>query len=241
MGILIDRNTNARLQLPVFTETVVDAKQLGLRFESNMSMDQHRRFNQLLNHLVAYSANQAPSERVTYKHQKEVDYFYDERMPDTGSVVHLRVTRDAQTLQIKPGGVVTKKRVADINVYAPNRPFDYRISINTETPMPPPPEDSRPTFIREKDRLSYAHQNFNVDLTQVILPNNVRFVANSQPQEPVHELEVEIRDSVELMQHAFVARGQEQKEVQEWTPFEDTILILLNNVRLLIRYVSNRT
>lgn len=235
--MLIDRNTNERLRLPVYTETVVDAKQLGLRFESNMTMEQHRCFNQLLNHVVAFTASMPPEERVTYRHQREVDYFYDERIPGSGNVVHLRVTRDAVTEQIKPGGVVAKKRIADINVYAPNRPFDYRISINTETPMPPPREGNEPTFVREKDRLSYTHQNINVDLTQVLLPNRVRAPDLSQPREPVHELEVEIRNTVDLMQHAHYYRGQNNSATQDWTPFEDMIMILLNNVRLLIRYV----
>lgn len=167
----MDRNTHARLQLPVLTETVVDAKQLGLRFESAMPMEQHRHYNQLLNNLVTYAANAPAGEQVRYQHQKEIDYFYDERTPE--GPVHLRVTRDAQTLQPKPGGVITKKRVADINVYSPRRAFDYRISINTETPMDMPPETSEPSFVREKDRLSYSNQDFVVDLTQVILPKKV--------------------------------------------------------------------
>lgn len=53
----------------------------------------------------------------------------------------------------------------------------------------------------------------------------------------MHELEVEIRNSADLMQHAYLSRSQTQSGSQEWTPFEDTILVLLNNVRLLIRYV----
>ncbi|KAI3623237.1 mRNA-capping enzyme subunit beta [Malassezia furfur] len=227
IGVLIDRGTQSRLRLPVFTETIVDAKQLNLRFESNMSMAQHRHFNQLLNQAVAFSAQAAPPDRITYRHQKEIDSFYDERDPDTGHMVHMRVTRDAVTHEVKPGGIVAKKRIADINVFAPNRPFDYRISINTETPVPAPQDGTEPSFVREKDRLSYTHQNMNIDLTQVILPN--------KPKEPVHELEVEIRNSADLMQHAYLSRSQTQSGTQEWTPFEDTILVLLNNVRLLIR------
>lgn len=184
IGVLIDRGTQSRLRLPVFTETIVDAKQLNLRFESNMSMAQHRHFNQLLNQAVAFSAQAAPPDRITYRHQKEIDSFYDERDPDTGHMVHMRVTRDAVTHEVKPGGIVAKKRIADINVFAPNRPFDYRISINTETPVPAPQEGSEPSFMREKDRLSYTHQNMNIDLTQVILPNKVRTTRPLGPADP---------------------------------------------------------
>lgn len=47
LGVLIDKSTNTRMHLPVFTETskfsirltaVIDARVLGVRFESNMSM-----------------------------------------------------------------------------------------------------------------------------------------------------------------------------------------------------------
>ncbi|WFD30446.1 mRNA-capping enzyme subunit beta [Malassezia sp. CBS 17886] len=225
VGRIVDRNTNARIQLPVLTETIVDMR--GIRFESNMSMRQHHHFNKLLNELVACSATQGAHGAVRYSHQREKDYFYDETLADTGETVHLRVTRDAKTKQIKPGGVVRKQRIADLNVYCPRRAFDYRISINTETPMEPPPEHSEPSYVREKDRLSYSHQNTNVDLTQVTLPE--------KPQEPAHELEVEIRDAAQLMHHAQYTRGAEAPTTQDWTPFEDQVLVLLNNVRLLIR------
>lgn len=168
-------------------------------------------------------------QRVSYKHVRETDSFYDEVLP-TGENVHLRVTRDSQTQQIKPGGVVSKKRIDDLNIYCPMRMYDYRISISTETPMPRPPESSAPTFVREKDRLSYALQNFQVDLTQVTLPH--------RDQEPVHELEVEIRQADELLRWAQYTRASGESQ-EEWTQFEDHILVLLNNVRLLIRNADN--
>lgn len=58
-----------------------------------------------------------------------------------------------------------------------------------------------------------------------------------QPQEPIHELEIEIRDAAQLMQAGAQARSNGSIE-QEWTPFDDQILIFLNNIRMLIRYVA---
>lgn len=165
------------------------------------------------------------AERVLYKHVRETDSFYDEVLP-TGERVHLRVTRDSRTQQIKPGGVVAKKRIDDLNVYCPMRMYDFRLSISTETPMPQPPENSIPTFVREKDRLSYSLQGFQVDLTQVILPH--------REQEPIHELEVEIKEADELVRWAQYTRNSSETR-EEWTQFEDHVLVLLNNVRLLIR------
>jgi hypothetical protein len=61
-----------------------------------------------------------------------------------------------------------------------------------------------------------------------------------QPQEPIHELEIEIRDVAQLMQAASQARAKTNSNgstasAQEWTPFDDQVLIFLNNIRMLIR------
>lgn len=45
---------------------------------------------------------------------------------------------------------------------------------------------------------------------------------------------MELRNTAELMQHAYYSRSSDERS-QEWTPFEDTMMVLLNNVRLLIR------
>lgn len=169
-----------RLELPVATETSTSLflltviNPLDVRFESKMTMEQHQAYNKLLNDVVGYSANYPSGAKVSYSHQREVDYFYDEHLA-TGGTVHLRVTRDAITKELKPNGVLAKRRIADLNVYMPRYPFDYRISINSEAPMPVPSADKQPVFVREKDRLSYAHQRYNIDLTQVTVPHKVRW------------------------------------------------------------------
>lgn len=62
---------------------------------------------------------------IRYAHTKEVDTFHDSI---EGKV---RVTRDGRG---EVRGVVSKSRVADMNVYSPKRVFDWRLSINTEVP-----------------------------------------------------------------------------------------------------------
>lgn len=103
---------------------------------------------------------------MSYQRRKEIDYFHP---APNGKV---RVTRDAETLAIKQDGIVQKQRIADLNIYCPNRLFDYRISINVENPAEEPTSDH--VSIREKNRLSYTHQNHIVDLTQVTVPEKVR-------------------------------------------------------------------
>lgn len=227
IGLLIDKSLQTRVHLPVYTEAIVDMREINARFESNMSMQQHQIYNKLLNELVAYSAqHMPPHEHMHYEHRKETDSFYDLVSAETGEKEHIRVTRDNKTQRPGPHRAVIKKRIADLNVYCPNQPYDYRISINTETPRHVEEELKNPTFFREKDRLSYSHQNFTVDLTQVIMHRS---------NEPLHELEIEIRDPNYLMQLADEAQQVRNGSTQVWNKFEDHILVFLNNIRLLIR------
>jgi polynucleotide 5'-triphosphatase len=93
----------------------------------------------------------------------------------------------------KTGQVVEcleKSKLANLNVYSPNEEFDWRISVNSEVPcmcirggtvdradtsaciaQVSPQETS--TYARRKDRVSYKHSLFQIDLTQVSNPSNV--------------------------------------------------------------------
>lgn len=220
---------------------------------------QHASYNRLLNSLVSRSGESSyTGARVSYQRRKEIDYFHP--TPTGGRI---RVTRDADTLAVKPNGIIQKQRIADLNIFCPQRAFDYRISINVENtgklPLPTPhtkvsprsidplivhtntaPEPtSEHVSIREKNRLSYTHQNFIVDLTQVVLPE--------KPSEPIHELEIEFKNADELLHaaaHAKTAPSTSNGSAtgntfsQEWTPYDDQILIFLNNLRMLIRNAS---
>ncbi|PWY97992.1 mRNA triphosphatase CET1 [Testicularia cyperi] len=226
IGQIIDQETGDRIYLPVRCETIVDLSRT--RFDSKMTTSQHAQYNRLLNSLVSRSGEPSyTGAKVSYQRRKEVDYFHP---TPQGKV---RVTRDAETLVIKPDGIIQKQRLADLNIHCPHRLFDYRISLNIETPAPEP--TSEHASIREKNRLSYAHQNFIVDLTQVTVPE--------KPSEPIHELEIEIKDADQLLQAAAQAKsnpnaasnGSSATANQEWTHFDDQILIFLNNIRMLIR------
>jgi hypothetical protein len=58
-----------------------------------------------------------------------------------------------------------------------------------------------------------------------------------QPQEPLHELEVEICDTAALLRLASAAKSAPAANPQEWSDYDDFILVFLNNVRMLIRCV----
>jgi hypothetical protein len=88
--------------------------------------------------------------------------------------------------------VVEKETVASIHVHSPREEFDWRVSVNVENPSTSldilerglplrltvgckrlelaadmPDTSGAPEMTREKDRLTYRHQLFQVDLTQV--------------------------------------------------------------------------
>lgn len=124
MGTILDKQTGLRIQLPVQTETAV-VMQSNWRFESTMSESQHKKINAVLNQLVTDQ-----SKGVRYERQHEIDCFHS--IPEGGGKV--RVTRDAKTMIVKEKGIMRKRRLADINIFSPNRALDYRISVNVEVP-----------------------------------------------------------------------------------------------------------
>lgn len=66
-----------------------------LRFESNMPLQQHKYYNQLLNDLV--NKSQTRGEKIRYRHTRETDRFH----PIPGSREKCRVTIDQQTGQVR--------------------------------------------------------------------------------------------------------------------------------------------
>jgi polynucleotide 5'-triphosphatase len=156
------------------------------KFESNMTLvrfvinillpnvtglqEHHWHYNKLLNARV--EEQNTPSyrgARIRYEHSKEIDFFHKLK----GQKV--RVTREDSEGQ-KILGVITKTRIADMNVFSPKRDFDFRISVNVEEPHADPtnpvqlaravPKEAH-NHMRWKDRISYKHQLFQIDLTQV--------------------------------------------------------------------------
>jgi polynucleotide 5'-triphosphatase len=117
---------------------------------------------------------------VKYTHVYETDIFRK-----VGNK-RVRIRKDKKTNAVVQ--VCEKVRLGDLNISSPMSKFDWRLSVSTETPsasrylseqeaallMPVArvlPVDYVPEGpdlnMRTKDRLSYAHQIVQVDLTQV--------------------------------------------------------------------------
>jgi polynucleotide 5'-triphosphatase len=111
-GHIVDRPSNRRLRGYHDSETVVKPGVVETKFESTMTLEQHKRMNMYLNAQVAESRNPAAARaKIDYQHTKEVDIFYElgseERkmlpemvrrlMEQTGTKQRIRVTRDQKT------------------------------------------------------------------------------------------------------------------------------------------------
>ena len=124
---------------------------------------------------------------MSYKHTYECDTFYDLTQSGAlalpGSIAaqqgsrysnkaKVRITTDQRTG--KEIAKIIKARIADIDIYSPRTAFDWRISVNVEMNflgdmkglVETERKDGRRAD-RNKDRMSYKHLAYQVDLTQV--------------------------------------------------------------------------
>ena len=114
----------------------------------------------------------------------------------------------------------------DLDIYCPREAFDVRISINLETTFQGEIEDTPKTKApdRVKDRLSYLHQAYQIDLTQV--------TDGGGSGEKIHELEVELSSAVVRNQMRLLQEGKENE-------LERLIKVFLDNVKVLSRAVPS--
>jgi hypothetical protein len=151
---------------------------------------QHKYINTFLNKVVIESKRKESSEAsripLDCVHTRERDSFYElpsdkyHILPPTiretlnpRHQTRVRVTTDQKTGKVLKK--IIKARIADMNVYSPFTAFDWRVSVNMEMPYTGDHEKLYPLGggtgpgdgDRNKDRLSYRHLIYQVDLTQV--------------------------------------------------------------------------
>lgn len=84
-----------------------------------------------------------------------------------------------------------------------------------------PPAHSQATNTRNKDRISYSHQLFQVDLTQVTTSGG----AGGRDGPVSHELEIEFKDAKVLL-----VEGQKEQRGEE-NQYLEMVQCFLNNIR----------
>ena len=94
--------------------------------------------------------------------------------PRHGNRAKVRITHDQKTGA--ECAKIIKIRLGDLDVFSPMTPFDWRISVNLEVNWDGDRRDlievlemGRKRPDRSKDRMTYRHQTFQVDLTQVTM------------------------------------------------------------------------
>ncbi|KAK2809236.1 hypothetical protein FQN50_004072 [Emmonsiellopsis sp. PD_5] len=260
LGRLVDRNRGDRVRIPALTECILSKEDPNIRigFESSMSLAQHRALNNFLNDAVKASIAQPGTNRIplTYAHKKERDTFYEIAPSALPPIIqhHLnprhkpkvRVTTDQRTGAVLAR--IIKCRIADLDVYSPRTCLDWRISVNLEMnyegdvgelilpsdPMSPvgtAPGAGRKGGERNKDRMSYRHLAYQIDLTQVAMTEQ----DSSTPQPDVeHELEIEISSAMVRRQGDLALAGDPKNQ------YEELVKGFVDNIRVLARAVPPR-
>ncbi|KAJ5824138.1 hypothetical protein N7447_006478 [Penicillium robsamsonii] len=247
LGHVIDMDSRDRINLPILTESVLNRENARIRtsFESNMTVEQHRAMNNFLNEAVKASMPQPNSTRIplAYVHKKERDTFYEIQASELPPVIRqnlnprhkpkVRVTTDERTGEIL--AKIVKCRVADLDVCSPRTTVDWRVSVNLEMaytgdvsnlPMIDTAVTKGGRGDRIKDRMSYRHLAYQVDLTQVAK-------SDQQPgkNEFDHELEVELSAEEVRRQGQLAMSGDPKNQ------YEDLVKGFVDNIRLLARAV----
>lgn len=117
---------------------------------------------------------------------------------------------------------IIKTRIEDMDIFNPRAEFDFRISLSIESDCTSWLDDAwlRPVMYgRNKNRLSYRHMMYQIDLTQVTYDGNT---------DVEHELEVEIATPV-------IRQELEKVKAEQPSNYENMIRGLVDNVRLLCR------
>ncbi|KAL8765801.1 MAG: hypothetical protein Q9194_006459 [Teloschistes cf. exilis] len=251
IGQIIDKNTNDRIRIPVSTECMLSRNDPNLRtaFRSSMTETQHRRLNGFLNQALKDSQPQPPGESsrkprvpLSYVHTRETDTFYDlsdksisslppsvQQYLDRRNRPKLRITTDQKTG--KEIAKIVKVRISDIEIYSPQTVFDWRVSVSLEVNYDGDVRDlvestegkDRRRPDRNKDRVSYKHSHYQIDLTQV------KPADTNSKTEKEHELEVELSSQAIREQGLLAMQGQENK-------YLDLIKGFVDNVRTLARH-----
>lgn len=121
---------------------------------------------------------------------------------------------------------IIKVNLGNLHIFNPDAPYDCRISINLEVNLDRPdlnpdtlvlPESGTPLPERKKDRLSYKHLAYSIDLTKV----------ESQGVPPKFELELEVDANLLREQMRRAMNGQDHAYGEVVSGFLDNATFLM--------------
>lgn len=201
---------------------------------------EHQQMNKYLN-MATQKSLQPGRSQISYKHTYETDTFLPLSQAGVTALpqvikqhagqnreLRLRTTTETKTRTVTAR--IIKLKLADLHIYNPGESYDCRISINLEVNMNSPeldpelittqPSGTQPPLPeRRKDRLSYKHLAYQVDLTKV----DVAGMPGSK-----YELEIEVDAKVLREQMALAVQGAANA-------YRDVVEGLLNDAVFLMR------
>lgn len=160
---------------------------------------------------AAINGDTRPRLPIEYCHTKAIDTFYElpkeELLSFPGPVqqilrgqaghkLKIRVTRDQTTKAVL--AKIIKARIADLHVFSPKTHFDWRVSVSLEMDWDGDLDQlvasgsanlQKSSPDRIKDRMSYTHTAYQIDLTKVTSTQGEKSRSNSTD---THELEIEV-------------------------------------------------
>ncbi|KAK3719463.1 hypothetical protein LTR37_004321 [Vermiconidia calcicola] len=238
IGTLLKHDPTERCQLPVMNMSIIDPRANNrYSFESQMTEAEHQAMNNFLNDTI--QKTQQPGRSVMrYKHIFEQDSFHAlspyglSMLPESlkrrrnNREPRLRITTDTKTGKIVAR--IVKINVSQLHIFNPLYNYDCRISINIEVNLDRPDIDPASLVAeqavavkeldRKKDRLSYKHLAYSIDLTRV----------DREGHKPSYELEVEVDSNLLRQQMQLLQGGQE-------SAFGDVVSGFLDNTTFLMR------
>ncbi|QIW98086.1 hypothetical protein AMS68_003604 [Peltaster fructicola] len=244
IGRLVKPSNNNRADLPVLNMTLLQpGVNRDYRFESELQESDFIVLNEFLNKTLVES-NQPGRQRMVYKRVSEKDSFSHlspaglAMLPKSllkrnsaGRELKLRTTTQVKTHDITAR--IVKVNLADLHIYNPNG-YDCRISMNAEVNMIRPGQAPEELIIpatnekpeppsRTKDRLSYKHLAYQIDLTKV----DVAGLASK------YEMEIEVDAQALSSQIQLMSEGKPHafSEVSKDIPKESRVIISGNSRR----------
>ncbi|KAH3685412.1 hypothetical protein WICPIJ_003616 [Wickerhamomyces pijperi] len=226
LGRIIDPRTTKRINIPVVSECVLSEDfSVGSRFEAGLEEHEWKKLKKYISDMMALDKKKFKSLQ-----SDTVDQQFRDATPG-----HLprkfRVSRDSKTSRVME--VIEKKRIASLFVHCPDLACDFRLSLSLESPFPrdfaDKFQDKSAENERAKKRLSIDHEltNTRFDITEVVQKEK------NGKQVKLFEFELEVHMKVLLA--AFDALNQDNDNNM---PFQEVPDILMDNARILNRYLS---
>jgi hypothetical protein len=125
---------------------------------------------------------------MKYEKKKECDLFY--KNPKISDEM-VRVAIDPDTFEQLRS--ICKRKLINLDFFVPNCDFDFRITVALEMKRNFPDVNSVAHHQRDKDRISYFYENYQIDITVVTeskLDNFGNPILNSGPK--TNEIEIEL-------------------------------------------------